>query len=292
MTNDDISTRTVAPVVRCHVLDTGYCVALESLVIRGGAWRHVALHSLVAVIEHPNHGWLLWDTGYAPRMFDATVQWPYSLYRRATPLHIRRDLAVINQLDRLGLTAGDVRRVLLSHFHADHLAGLHDFPMAEVIAHRAAFEDVATRHGMSALRRAFLPALLPDDFASRATLLTDFTGPAIPQLGPTHDIFGDGSLLLVQLPGHARGQQGLLANTDRGKVLFAADSCWLTRSIREGRPPSRLTNIIADSPNALQATIWRLHAFATEHPDVRLVPSHCPEAFEREVKQDVGDRPP
>jgi glyoxylase-like metal-dependent hydrolase (beta-lactamase superfamily II) len=225
-------------------------------------------------------------------MFDATEQWPYSLYRRATPLYIHRDLAVINQLPRLGLGVGDIQRVLLSHFHADHLAGLRDFPAAEVLAPRAAFEDVAARHGISALRRAFLPALLPDDFASRATLLADFTGRVLPHLGPTHDIFGDGSLLLVQLPGHARGQQGLLANTDRGQMLFAADSCWVTRSIREGRPPSRLANVIADSPNALQVTIGRLHAFAAEHPEVRIVPSHCPEAFAREVKRDLESRPP
>lgn len=287
MTNDDKSASASPPTVRCHVLDTGYCIALESIVIRGGAWRPIALHSLVAVIEHPTHGWLLWDTGYAPRMFDATAQWPYSLYRRATPLHIRRDLAVVNQLARLSLVAGDIRRVLLSHFHADHLAGLRDFPTAEVIAYRVAFEDVAGRHGMPALRRAFLPALLPDDFASRATLLTDFAGPKISQLGPTHDLFGDGSLLLVPLPGHARGQLGLLANTDRGRVLFAADSCWLTRSIRERRPPSRLANPIADSPGALHCTLWRLHVFAAEHPDVRIVPSHCPEAFEREVEHDL-----
>lgn len=287
MTNEDKSASASPPTVRCHVLDTGYCVALESIVIRGGAWRRIALHSLVAVIEHPTHGWLLWDTGYAPRMFDATAQWPYSLYRRATPLHIRRDLAVVNQLAHIGLVAGDIRRVLLSHFHADHLAGLRDFPTAEVIAPRAAFEDVAGRHGMPALRRAFLPALLPDDFASRAMLLTDFAGPTISQLGPTHDLFGDGSLLLAPLPGHARGQLGLLANTDRGRVLFAADSCWLTRSIRERRPPSRLANPIADSPSALHSTLWRLHAFAAEHPDVRIVPSHCPEAFEREVEHDL-----
>ena len=284
MTNGDTSLRTQPPPVHCHVLDTGYCDAMESLVIRGGAWRHVALHSIVAVIEHPTHGWLLWDTGYAPRMFDATTQWPYSLYRRATPLHICHDLAVVNQLARFGLVPGDIRRVLLSHFHADHLAGLCDFPTAEVIAHRAAFEHVVACTGMSALRRAFLPALLPDDFASRATLLTEFAGPTISQFGPTHDLFEDGSLLLVPLPGHARGQLGLLAHTDRGQVLFAADSCWLTRSIRERRPPSRLTNVVADSPNSLRATLWRLHAFAAEHPEVRIVPSHCPEAFEREVK--------
>ncbi len=284
MTAGDDTLPTQIPTVRCHILDTGYCTARESHVIQGGARRRIALHSIVAVIEHPTHGWLLWDTGYAPRMLDATAHWPYSLYRLATPLYTRPDLAVVNQLARLHLAPSDIKYVLLSHFHADHLAGLRDFPTAEVIAVRAAFEDVAARRGLSALRRAFLPVLLPDDFASRATLLTEFTGPTISSLGPTHDVFGDGSLLLVQLPGHACGQQGLRANTDHGRVLFAADSCWLSRSVRECRPPSRLTNVIVDNPRALHDTISRLHAFAAEHPDVRIVPSHCPEAFAREVE--------
>src|SRR5262245_53702803 len=66
--------------VTCHILDTGYCLAHESLVMRGGARREIACHSLVALIHHPRHGWGLWDTGYAPRMLEATARWPFSLY--------------------------------------------------------------------------------------------------------------------------------------------------------------------------------------------------------------------
>jgi glyoxylase-like metal-dependent hydrolase (beta-lactamase superfamily II) len=267
------------------MLDTGYCIASEHHAIAGGARRRMACHSLVALLRHPEHGWLLWDTGYAPRMFDATARWPYALYRRATPLHIRPELAVARQLERFGLAPGDICTVILSHFHADHIAGLRDFPGAELIALRAAYEDVAPRRGFDALRRAFLPALLPHDFACRATLLTAFRGPTLPHLGPAHDLCGDGSLLLVLLPGHARGQVGLLATTESGRVLFAADSCWLTRSIRERRPPARLTNFVADDARAIRHTLDRLHAFAAANPDVRLVPSHCPEAFNREVRR-------
>lgn len=271
------------PRLRCHVLDTGYCDAHEHHLLRGGAHRRLRCHSIAALLHHPQHGWLLWDTGYAPRMLDETRRWPFSLYRRATPLHLRPELAVIAQLDRLGLTPADIRQVIISHFHADHVAGLRDFPTARFVASASAYADVAPRHGMRALQRAFIPALLPDDFAARAVLLPPCTGPALPGLGPTHDLYDDGALLLVELPGHARGQLGLLAETDTGPVLFAADGCWHSCAIRELRPPHVLTYLFVDRPRAVQTTLQRLHTFAQARPDVRIVPSHCPEAFAREV---------
>jgi glyoxylase-like metal-dependent hydrolase (beta-lactamase superfamily II) len=215
-------------------------------------------------------------------MLDVTRRLPFWLYRRATPLRLRPELAVVVQLARWGLAPRDIRRVIISHFHADHIAGLRDFPAAELIALRAAYEDVAPRRGVHALRRAFIPALLPNDFAARATLLPDPSGPSIPALGPTHDLFGDRSALLMALPGHARGQIGLLARTTRGQLLLAADGCWLTRSIRERRPPHPFTHFFVDDARAVRTTIDRLHDFAVLCSDVLIVPSHCPEAFARE----------
>ncbi|HXR65803.1 MAG TPA: MBL fold metallo-hydrolase [Ktedonobacteraceae bacterium] len=272
------------PVVQCHILDTGYCLARESHILQGGSRRKIACHSLVALLHHPVHGWLLWDTGYAPRMLEVTRRLPFALYRAATPLYLRPELAVVAQLERLGLQASAIRRVLISHFHADHIAGLRDFPGAEYITSQLAYSDVAARQGLSALSRAFIPALLPHHFERQVTLLPPFQGTPLSALGATHDLFDDGSLLLIELPGHARGQLGLLAHTARGRVLFAADGCWMRRSIRENRPPSRLTNLFVDNPTMVRATIQRLHDFAQAQSDVIMIPSHCPEAFAGEVE--------
>jgi glyoxylase-like metal-dependent hydrolase (beta-lactamase superfamily II) len=271
------------PAVECHVLDTGYCLAWEHHLMRGGRYRLVACHSLVALLGHPSHGWLLWDTGYAPRILEATRQLPFWLYARAAPLRLRPDLAAAVQLRHKGLQPADVSGVIISHFHADHVAGLRDFPGAQWIALRSAYNDVAWRRGLNALRRGFIPTLLPDEFGERATLLPPFTGALLPGLGRCHDLFGDGALKLVELPGHARGQIGLLARTTRGRVFFAADGCWLTQSIRERRPPSRVTHIFVDDPQAVRTTIAGLHSFSQAWPDVRIIPSHCPEAFAREA---------
>jgi glyoxylase-like metal-dependent hydrolase (beta-lactamase superfamily II) len=277
-----------APLLRCHILDTGACLAWEHHVIRGGARRRIECHALVALLRHPQHGWLLWDTGYAPRLLEATRHLPFSLYRRATPLRLRPELAVIAQLERFGLEPRDIRSVI----HADHIAGLRDFPQAELIVHHAAYADVVQRQGLAALRRGLIPSLLPDDFKERVRFVSAFADSPLPALGAAHDLFGDGSLRLVPLPGHARGQMGLLAQTERGPLFFAADGCWLSRAVRERQPPHPLTYLFVDDPRAIFTTIERLSAFCTIWPDATLVPSHCPEAYIREVESCQGVQHP
>jgi glyoxylase-like metal-dependent hydrolase (beta-lactamase superfamily II) len=272
------------PVLTCHLLDTGYCLASEHHLLRGGRRQQVLCHSIAALLQHPRHGWLLWDAGYAPRLWEATRPLPFRLYRWVTPMRLRDDLAIVAQLGRFGLTPADVRQIIISHFHADHIAGLRDFPRAEFVALREAFEDVAGRTGWRALARAFVPALLPEDFEHRSRLLPAFTGASLGAFGPTHDLLGDSSAVLVRLPGHARGQLGLLARTTRGLLFFVADSCWLSTGYRENRAPHRITHLFIDDVADLHATLAALHHFAREHPDVDVIPSHCPEAFARHVE--------
>ncbi|GAB4432508.1 MAG: MBL fold metallo-hydrolase [Chloroflexi bacterium OHK40] len=262
-----------------ELFDTGHCVVSERQVLRGGAARPMACHALVALLHHPRQGLTLFDTGYAMRMLDATRAWPYRLYRALTPLRLSPELELVRQLAARGIAPNDIGRVIVSHFHADHVAGLRDFPATTIVATQAALESVRGRRGLAALRRGYLPALQPPDLEARACPLPPFTGAPLPHLGPTHDLFGDGSILLIALPGHACGQIGALVATTGGPVLLAADGAWTSRTIRERRPPSRMASLIVDDARAMRATIDALHAFSLAHPEVRILPTHCPEVY-------------
>jgi glyoxylase-like metal-dependent hydrolase (beta-lactamase superfamily II) len=273
-----------AAVLSLRLFATGHCLVAAHHVMRGAPRRPMACHALAALIGHPAHGWSLFDTGYAPRMLEATRRLPWRLYRLATPLRLRPELALASQLPAAGVAPADMRRVIVSHFHADHIAGLRDFPSAAIVATPAALASAAGLRGLAALRCGHIPALLPADLAARALPLpAAFSGPPLPHLGPTHDLFGDGSLLLVALPGHARGQIGALLQTGSGPVLLAADGAWTSQAIRELRPPARITHLFVDDPQAMHATLAALHAFALARPDVRIVPTHCPEMVESPV---------
>ncbi len=270
-----------APAVRLRLLDTGFCRVPGNHVLRGAPPDPMDCHALVALIEHPSRGYLLWDAGYAPRLLEALRPWPFLLYRMATPLHLDPRLAAVDQLARLGVAPSEIGQVIVSHFHADHIAGLRDFPAAAIVADAAAIDSVLGLDGVAALRRAYVPALMPADFVERVRPIFRFDGPEVGPLGPSHDLFGDGSLLLLRLPGHARGQLGLLLRTASGPALLAADGAWTTRSIRERRGPGRAGYLIADDARALDQTLDRLHAFALANPTVALIPTHCPESYAR-----------
>lgn len=271
--------------IELHFLDTGYCTASEAMMFQGGERRTVECHALVGLLYHQQHGWGLWDVGYAARMLDATKRLPWRMYRYTTPLHLDSALDAVRQLPRFDLVASDIHWIVLSHLHADHVAGLADFPDARIILSAAAFDGVVSRNGMSALQRGLLPPLFPADWQRRVELIWRFEDEALPGLGTTHDLFGDGSILLVPLPGHAQGQIGALLQTQRGPVLLAADGAWHSRAIREQRPPHPATRFVVDDFGETVATLRKLKAFADARPDVLVVPTHCPEIFAAVVQQ-------
>ena len=314
------------PRVGLHLLQVGRCFHPERITLRGGKWRIIDFPALVAVILHPTEGPILYDTGYAERFDTATDPFPERLYRWLTPARLPAEERLGTQLGRLGIGLDDVRRVLVSHFHADHVAGLRDLPRAGILALEA---DVvaslaapwASLTGLAAprapagrgrgdagderdaarlaeggprgdgvpagrwarlrlLRRGYLPALLPDDFAARLSLVDE--RPVV-DLGSEwapfergFDLLGDRSLIGIPLPGHSPAQLGVLLRTEDDRpVLLAADACWSARAYRELRMPSLLARPLFADWGAYRATLTGLHGLALRQPELEIVPSHC-----------------
>jgi glyoxylase-like metal-dependent hydrolase (beta-lactamase superfamily II) len=247
--------------------------------LRGGRLRPISFPALVALILHPTFGPILYDTGYAERFEAATEPFPERLYRWLTPPRLPAEERLGAQLGRLGVRLDDVERVLISHLHADHVAGLRDLPRAAFLALEA---DVAAQLGSrwQTLRRGVLPVLLPNDFSARLTLVDH--RPRI-ELGPDwapfehgYDLLGDSSLIGVQLPGHSPAQLGvLLRTTDDRPVLLAADSCWSSRALRERLLPSIVARPLFADWAAYRRTFDGLRQVADRLPDLQIIPSHC-----------------
>jgi glyoxylase-like metal-dependent hydrolase (beta-lactamase superfamily II) len=256
-----------------YPISTGYCSTHENIVLKGSKARGLKAHALAFLIEHPS-GWMLFDTGYTPKVTASFKHWPYTVYGWLTPVFLGQTVA--EQLPRFGITSLDIKRVIVSHFHADHIGGLTDFPNTRFVASRESWEHVQNKVGWKALKQGFIPLLMPEDFAERTDLVEFDSGP-LPHLGPTHDLLGDGSLRLVSLPGHARGQMGLLA----GNTLLVADGCWHSKALRQNIPPSSLAiRSFFDNPKSTYQTLHNLHLFHLSHPHVTVWPTHCPEVAE------------
>ncbi|MBU6302592.1 MAG: MBL fold metallo-hydrolase [Verrucomicrobia bacterium] len=254
---------------RWTVLSDGWTQAREALLIRGGSWRKIVRCAATAVLlESDRFGPVLFDCGYSSRFASETAQWPGRLYRHLAPATLTEPDGIAGLLQKRGLDPGKLPRLIVSHWHADHVGGLRDFPNAIVHASREGWQAVSGLRGMAALRHGVLPGLLPEDLPDR-----------LRWVGEGSDLFGDGSMVVLSLPGHAVGQIGIRFQAGDGSpVLLAADACWLSEGYRLNRSPHPITGLLQDL-RACQATVERLHRLHLAEPSLRILPCHCPETL-------------
>jgi glyoxylase-like metal-dependent hydrolase (beta-lactamase superfamily II) len=266
--------------VNISIFNAGFCTCPEHLAIQGGRWRNIRFPAMFALFEHPRFGAMLFDTGYSYRFFDETRSFPNRIYRMTTPVTLREEQLAANQLSAINIKPADITKIFISHFHADHIAALADFPRAKYVYLPQAYNSLRGLQGMAAFKHAYLPGLIPNDFDQRAEPVDVLKPvPLPPEFSPfTHafDLLGDESLLAIELPGHANGQMGLFARDTNGEAyFFVADAAWLGRSIEENRPPHPVANLLFPDPSEYRTTLNNLHSFAKNQTSVHLIPSHC-----------------
>jgi glyoxylase-like metal-dependent hydrolase (beta-lactamase superfamily II) len=266
--------------VNLKLLAVGHCRHCERVTLVGGGLRAVTFPSICALIVHPRAGAILYDTGYAEHFLDATARLPERAYRWLTPMSLPAQDRLSVQLARRGVRLGDIRWCVLSHFHADHIAGLRDLPQARFIASRRDVDDLRSRSRLGGLLRGLLPALLPPDFDARLQFAETF--PRRPPmagweaLGDGFALFGDDSVRAVRLPGHAPGHLGLLLRDEQDRqVLLCADAAWSRRAWQEQRLPSVLARPLLHDWQAYRNTLFTLQNLAARHTELAILPSHC-----------------
>jgi len=270
--------------VELHLGAAGFCTHPEFLTIRGGSLRPVPFPAGFACIIHPVHGPMLLDTGYSSRFFKETAHLPNALYRHITPVVYREEDSAVQFLARLGLNASDIRYIILSHFHGDHIAGVRDFPEAQLIYLPKAYDAVRSLGPVAAVKAGFLSGLLPGDFADRSLPLMrqperwTKASEGFP-FSEVYDIFGDGSLLGVEVSGHAEGMIGILLSTGEQDYFLCADTVWSSRAFREQRRPHALAGIIMSDRSEYRKNFDKLVRLHQQFPEIRIVPSHCLEAL-------------
>lgn len=269
-----------------ELLAAGSCTH-PAWVVTGRATREILrFPSLVGVIRHPERGLILFDAGYSPRFFAETRRFPASLYRRLTPVTCGEGDTVAAQLRAAGRDPDDVALVILSHFHADHVGGLLDFPRARLLYRRAALErEFRERSAWHHLRLALLPGLLPEDLERRSSFVEDLPvkrlAPAYAPFEEAYDLLGDGSLLGVDLAGHANGQLGVLVPRTQGpEVFLIADACWQRRAVTHLEFPHPVVRLITADMRRYRERIRDLHRLSERRPDLVWVPSHCAESLD------------
>lgn len=206
------------------------------------------------LIRHPA-GDLLWDSGLPEAL--AASEGADTPFGRMT---MARSLTA--QLADLGLTPADIDYVSVSHSHTDHAGNLGLFAQSTWIvdaderAHM--FRDAARADARSFAPYAAMENVRP--------ILIEGEG--------DYDVFGDGSVTIIQTPGHTPGHTVLLLRLPQtGPVLLSGDLYHFTESRTERRVPS----FNADRAQTL-ASMDKFERIAAE-TGARVIIQHVPADF-------------
>ena len=119
--------------IKLSLYASGYCEAHARVVNPINGKGKTKFYAVWALLQIPSVGNVLFDTGYSEKFSIATNSFPNRFYRWATPVTFYKKNSAKNILRDKGIDAKDINYVIISHFHADHISALVDFPNAKFI---------------------------------------------------------------------------------------------------------------------------------------------------------------
>jgi glyoxylase-like metal-dependent hydrolase (beta-lactamase superfamily II) len=146
------------------------------------------------LIKHGND-YMVWDTGFAP----------------GTNANAPK-VGIVDRLKEVKVTPDQVKYVGISHFHGDHTGQLTPFTSATLLIGKGDWDQIISPTPMQGANVAGFKSWI-DEKRKVEPLTAD------------KDVFGDGSVMVLRMPGHTPGHTGLLVRLkDMGPVLLSGDA--------------------------------------------------------------------
>jgi glyoxylase-like metal-dependent hydrolase (beta-lactamase superfamily II) len=152
------------------------------------------------------HGtdYLLWDTGLPAGLKGAPTD-------DKAPLSPTLTHTLDEQLATIGVKPEQIALVGISHYHFDHVGQAATFAKSKLLIGRADLEVLKTE---------------PVPFGADPSLLAPWLkgGAPVEEVVGDKDVYGDGSVMMLSMPGHTPGSMALLVRLkEKGAVLLSGD---------------------------------------------------------------------
>ena len=237
------------PEIRIHLLRCG-SIALSREALFGGREglastlrqaaaprsERIELPCYCYLIEHPK-GLVLVDTGVgrafsSAGVFDAKAS--AALIGKPLTAYLHPSVApgesISEQLSSRGIKPTDLDLVLLTHLDADHVGGLHELHGAKrfLLPEDEYFWSCRTVYKLRQPRSLWMDMPLERFWYHGSPLGTNRWA---------YDLFGDESVMLINLPGHTDGLCAVMLRNGGRFVLLASDAALCRENLETQTPP-------------------------------------------------------
>ena len=175
------------------------------------------LASSCYLIQHGSD-YMLWDTGLPAAMKGKPLDSKAAMDATVT-------LTIKEQLATLNVDPASIKYVAVSHYHFDHIGQLAEFPGATLLVGKNDWQVVTTD-----------PATYGADPKPFEPWIKG--GSKVEAVANDKDVFGDGSVTMLRLPGHTPGHNGLLVRLKRKPVLLTGDLAHFSENYKSNGVPT------------------------------------------------------
>lgn len=216
------------------------------------------------VLHHPLFGNYLVDTGVSKKLVDDPgregVSWLIQKVMHLEKIQLRKSTSVIVQGMGRKLSG-----VFFSHLHLDHISGLPDISN-DVPLYVGATESTAT-----SFKNMFVRGTSDRLLADKQPLQEwHFTPDPQNKFDGIIDVFADGSVFAISVPGHTTGSIAYLIRTTRGPVLLTGD----TSHTRWGWEHTVEPGDFTDNTERNLESLKRLKELVARHPQIEVRLGH------------------
>ncbi|MFN0203763.1 MAG: MBL fold metallo-hydrolase [Bacteroidia bacterium] len=268
--------------ISLHFFASGYCEADANVVNPISGKGKAQFYAVWALLFIPKIGYVLFDTGYNEAFQQATEPFPDRFYRWVTPIFVKEKETAKAILAQKGISTEEIKYIIISHFHADHISALNDFPDAKFLCSQESLAQVLAVRGFKAVSSGILQGLIPADFEKRVNSIeqmadkTTTTKEGIKE----YYLFQNEQFRLIYLPGHARGMLGFIYETGDKKILYGTDAAWSYETYSKGILPRKIVKLFFDSWTDFVETQEKIRTFEKNNPDFQVLFTHCPKTLQ------------